>query len=114
MPKTEYLQGALDLLILQIVALRPNHGWGIQQRIQQLGHPLAVLKFLRHPLHLAMNCHQQAVHRLRIQDAVLVNRQFLDNPDREAIIQRLKFAQHLTFHNGPALERGAVEINNPI
>jgi transcriptional regulator len=36
MPKTEYLQGALDLLILQTVALAPNHGWGIQQRIQQV------------------------------------------------------------------------------
>jgi transcriptional regulator len=36
MPKTEYLQGALDLLILQTVALGPNHGWGIQQRIHQV------------------------------------------------------------------------------
>ena len=36
MPKTEYLQGALDLLILQTLALGPNHGWGIQQRIHQV------------------------------------------------------------------------------
>ena len=36
MPKTEYLQGALDLLILQTLALGPNHGWGIQQRVQQV------------------------------------------------------------------------------
>lgn len=36
MPKTEYLQGALDLLILQILALAPNHGWGIQQRLQHV------------------------------------------------------------------------------
>lgn len=36
MPKTEYLQGALDLLILQTLALAPNHGWGIQQRIRQV------------------------------------------------------------------------------
>lgn len=34
MPKTEYLQGALDLLILKTLALGPNHGWGIQQRIK--------------------------------------------------------------------------------
>jgi PadR family transcriptional regulator PadR len=33
-PKTEYLQGALDLLILRTLALGPNHGWGIQQRIR--------------------------------------------------------------------------------
>ena len=36
MPKTEYLQGALDLLVLQTLALGPNHGWGVQQRIQQV------------------------------------------------------------------------------
>ena len=36
MPKTEYLQGALDLLILRTLALGPNHGWGIQQRIGQV------------------------------------------------------------------------------
>ena len=34
MPKTDYLQGALDLLILRTLALGPNHGWGIQQRIR--------------------------------------------------------------------------------
>jgi transcriptional regulator len=35
-PKTDYLQGALDLLILRTLALAPNHGWGIQQRIRQV------------------------------------------------------------------------------
>ena len=36
MPKTDYLQGALDLLILRTLACGPNHGWGIQQRIRQV------------------------------------------------------------------------------
>ena len=36
MPKTDYLQGALDLLILRTLALGPNHGWAIQQRIRQV------------------------------------------------------------------------------
>jgi hypothetical protein len=27
MPKTELLQGTLDLLILKILTLGPNHGW---------------------------------------------------------------------------------------
>jgi PadR family transcriptional regulator, regulatory protein PadR len=35
-PKTDYLQGALDLLVLRTLALGPNHGWGIQQRIRQV------------------------------------------------------------------------------
>lgn len=36
MPKTDLLQGTLDLLILRIVALGPNHGWGISVRIRQM------------------------------------------------------------------------------
>lgn len=32
----ELLQGTLDMLILKIVALRPIHGYGIVQRIQQI------------------------------------------------------------------------------
>ena len=34
--KSDLLQGTLDLLILQIVALGPIHGYGIAQRIQQI------------------------------------------------------------------------------
>jgi transcriptional regulator len=35
-PKSELLQGTLDLLILKTLALEPMHGWGITQRIQQI------------------------------------------------------------------------------
>jgi len=33
---TTLLQGTLDLLILKIVALGPNHGYAIAQRLQQI------------------------------------------------------------------------------
>jgi transcriptional regulator len=33
---TEFLKGTLDLLILKIVALGPNHGYSIAQRLQQI------------------------------------------------------------------------------
>lgn len=33
---TDLLQGTLDLLILQTLALEPMHGWSVAQRIQQL------------------------------------------------------------------------------
>jgi transcriptional regulator len=36
MPKTELLQGTLDLLILRILDLGPNHGWGIATRLRQM------------------------------------------------------------------------------
>ena len=32
----DLLQGTLDLLILKTLALEPNHGWAIAQRIQQV------------------------------------------------------------------------------
>ena len=35
-PKTDLLQGTLDLLIMKTVALQPMHGFGISQRIQQI------------------------------------------------------------------------------
>ena len=35
-PKSDLLQGTLDLLILKTLELEPMHGWGITQRIQQV------------------------------------------------------------------------------
>jgi PadR family transcriptional regulator len=35
-PKTDLLQGTLDLLVLKTLALGSQHGWGIAQRIQQI------------------------------------------------------------------------------
>src|ERR1700689_1767237 len=35
-PSTDLLQGTLDLLVLQTLALEPMHGWGVAQRIQQV------------------------------------------------------------------------------
>src|SRR5258708_29075976 len=35
-PKTEFLKGTLDMLILKVVALGPIHGYAISQRIQQI------------------------------------------------------------------------------
>lgn len=34
--QSDLLQGTLDLLILKTLALGPQHGWGISQRIQQV------------------------------------------------------------------------------
>jgi len=34
--KKELLQGTLDVLILKILGLGPNHGWGIATRIRQI------------------------------------------------------------------------------
>lgn len=36
MNKMQLLQGTLDLLLLRILELGPNHGWGIASRLQQM------------------------------------------------------------------------------
>ena len=36
MAKSDLLQGTLDLLLLRILALGPNHGWGIANRLRQM------------------------------------------------------------------------------
>ena len=33
---TALVQGALDLLVLKVIALQPMHGWAIAQRIRQM------------------------------------------------------------------------------
>lgn len=35
-PKSDLLQGTLDVLILKTLSSAPMHGWGISQRIQQV------------------------------------------------------------------------------
>lgn len=35
-PKSDLLQGTLDLLILKTLDLEPMHGWGVSLRIQQV------------------------------------------------------------------------------
>jgi len=48
-------QGTLDLLILKTVALEPQHGWGISERIQQISSDV---------LHIQQGSLYPALHRL--------------------------------------------------
>jgi PadR family transcriptional regulator PadR len=55
MPKTDLLQGTLDLLILKVLTLGPNHGWGIATRIRQIS---------RESLEASQGSLYPALHRL--------------------------------------------------
>jgi PadR family transcriptional regulator PadR len=35
-PAPELLQGTLDAMVLKVLALGPQHGWGVAQRIEQI------------------------------------------------------------------------------
>ena len=52
-PKSDLLQGTLDVLILKIVALEPVHGYGIAQRIRQISK--AVLQVQQGSLYPALH-----------------------------------------------------------
>ena len=82
MPKSEYLQGALDLLILKTLALGPNHGWGIQQQIRQVaGAALSVSQGSLYP----------ALHRLEAAGVVASAMTASEN-NRKARVYRLTAA----------------------
>jgi transcriptional regulator len=61
MPKTDLLQGTLDLLILKILTLGPNHGWGISSRIRQIS---------RDGLNASQGSLYPALHRLELRGDV--------------------------------------------
>ncbi len=63
-PKSDLLQGTLDLLILKTLELEAMHGWGISQRIQQISE--SVLQVNQGSLY-------PALHRLEEQGWIVAN-----------------------------------------
>lgn len=61
-PKSDLPQGTLDLLVMQVVALEPMHGYAIAQRLKQLSHDV---------VQVTQGTLYPALHRLE-------NRGFLD------------------------------------
>ncbi len=58
-PKSDLLQGTLDLLILKVVALQPIHGYGIAQRLRQIS---------KEALQVQQGSLYPALHRLEVQE----------------------------------------------
>jgi PadR family transcriptional regulator, regulatory protein PadR len=92
MPKTEYLQGALDLLILKTLALAPNHGWGIQQRIRQVS---------REALSVSQGSLYPALHRLEAA-GLLASEMAPSENNRKARVYRLTAAGRRRLHTEAA------------
>ena len=82
MGKTDYLQGALDLLVLRTLALAPNHGWGIQQRIHQVS---------KETLTVSQGSLYPALHRLEAAGMVASEMALSEN-NRKARVYRLTAA----------------------
>jgi len=81
-PKTELLQGTLDLLILKILALGPNHGWGISTRLRQIS---------REGLDASQGSLYPALHRLEMR-ALVTSRMAPSENNRRARIYTISEA----------------------
>jgi PadR family transcriptional regulator PadR len=77
--KTELPQGTLDLLLLKILALGPNHGWGIVNRLRQIS---------RDALSTSHGSLYPALHRLEVAGLVRSEMTASEN-NRRARIYRL-------------------------
>ena len=75
----DLLQGTLDLLILRTLALGPQHGWGIAQRIQQVS---------RDVLSVTQGSLYPALYRLEEQGAIAAEWGISEN-NRRAKFYRL-------------------------
>jgi transcriptional regulator len=82
--RSDLLQGTLDMLILKTLALGPNHGWGISQRIQQVSKDV---------LQVNQGSLYPALHRLELQGWIAAEWGTSDN-NRQAKFYRLTRSGH--------------------
>ena len=71
--RTEFLKGTLDMLILKVVALGPNHGYAISQRIQQIS---------RDFFQIPQGSLYPALHRLERQGLITAEWKISENNQR--------------------------------
>ena len=84
MNRKQLLQGTLDLLILRILDLGPNHGWGISSRLQEMS---------RDGLKTSQGSLYPALHRLEMSGEVTSEMTASEN-NRRARIYTITSAGH--------------------
>ena len=89
MAKTDLLQGTLDLLILKVLTLGPNHGWGISNRIRQIS---------REGLNASQGSLYPALHRLEVRGDVVSEMTASEN-NRRARVYKLTAAGRRRLEN---------------
>ncbi len=85
MPKTDLLQGTLDLLILKVLTLGPNHGWGISNRIRQMS---------REGLNASQGSLYPALHRLELRGDVKSEMTASENNRRARVYTLTRAGRH--------------------
>jgi transcriptional regulator len=76
--KTDLPQGTLDLVVLKLLALGPNHGWGIANRLRQVSaEGLSTTQGSLYP----------ALHRLEVQGLVRSEMTVSENKRRARVYE---------------------------
>jgi PadR family transcriptional regulator, regulatory protein PadR len=83
--KTDLLQGTLDLLILKILVLGPNHGWGISARIRDIS---------RDGLNASQGSLYPALHRLELNGDVISEMTASENNRRARVYRLTEAGRH--------------------
>jgi PadR family transcriptional regulator len=95
-PKTDLLQGTLDLLILKILTLGPNHGWGISNRIRQIS---------RDGLNASQGSLYPALHRLELRGDVRSEMAPSENNRRARVYTLTRAGRHRLETESASWER---------
>ena len=94
--KSDLLQGTLDLLILQVAALGPLHGYSIAQRIQQIS---------KEALQVQQGSLYPALQRLEKQGWITADWGASENNRRARFYRLTKAGQKRLAHEEAAWER---------
>lgn len=84
-PKDEVLRGTLDLLILQVVQFKAQHGWAISERINELSEEI---------LQVGQGALYPALHRLENRKLVRASWGRSDNNRRAKYYEITKAGMH--------------------
>ena len=101
MPKTDLLQGTLDLLIPKILTLGPNHGWGIANRIRQMS---------REGLEASQGSLYPALHRLELAGDVSSEMTASENNRRARVYTLTAAGRRRLAHETASWEQFALSI----
>ncbi len=100
MNKTQLLQGTLDLLVLRILELGPNHGWGISSRL---------LEMSKDSLKTSQGSLYPALHRLERRGLITAEWGVSDN-NRQAKFYSLAKAGRTRLQAGSSSWHRFVEV----
>jgi transcriptional regulator len=101
LPKTDLLQGTLDLLILKVLTLGPNHGWGISNQIRQ---------FSRDGLNASQGSLYPALHRLELRGEVSSTMTTSENNRRARVYTLTRSGRRRLNHETACWEQFALSI----